>query len=158
MSATLKADTFSSYFGKAPILNIPGKTFSVEQIFLEDALERTGYVLEENTQFTRKLKCDWDQFQTDLEMADSKIGEYANTPKESIKDENLTLMQLVSRYRGYSKQTYKNLYIMNQERINFELIEKTLEWIVFGEHDYPKTGSILVSIFICNSCLLISDA
>lgn len=156
MSATLKADTFSSYFGKAPVLNIPGKTFPVEQIFLEDALERTGYVLEENTQFTRKLKCDWDQFQTELEMADLKIGEYANTPKESIKDENLTLVQLVSRYRGYSKQTYKSLYIMNQEKINFELIEKTLEWIVFGEHDYPKTGSILVSIFICNSRLSIS--
>ncbi|XP_070156996.1 putative ATP-dependent RNA helicase DHX57 [Polyergus mexicanus] len=157
MSATLKADTFSSYFGKAPILNIPGKTFSVEQIFLEDALERTGYVLEENTQFTRKLKCDWDQFQTDLEMADVKIGEYANAPKESIKDENLTLMQLVSRYRGYSKQTYKNLYIMNQEKINFELIEKTLEWIAFGEHDYPKTGSILVFLPGMNDILALKD-
>ncbi|KAL6422714.1 hypothetical protein ACFW04_010743 [Cataglyphis niger] len=157
MSATLKADTFSSYFGKAPVLNIPGKTFPVEQIFLEDALERTGYVLEENTQFTRKLKCDWDQFQTELEMADLKIGEYANTPKESIKDENLTLVQLVSRYRGYSKQTYKSLYIMNQEKINFELIEKTLEWIVFGEHDYPKTGSILVFLPGMNDILAMKD-
>ncbi|XP_072754135.1 putative ATP-dependent RNA helicase DHX57 [Anoplolepis gracilipes] len=145
MSATLKADVFSSYFGKTPVVDIPGKTFPVKQIFLEDALERTEYVLEENSQFTRKIKYDWDQFQTDLEMANLKIGELcSNTPKESIQDENLTLMQLVSRYQGYSKQTYKNLFIMNHEKINFELIEKTLEWIVFGEHDYPRIGSILI--------------
>lgn len=155
MSATLKADIFSSYFGKVPVLNIPGKTFPVEQIFLEDALERTKYVLEENTQFTRKIKYDWDQFEIDLEMAKLKISELCNdAPKESIQDENLTLMQLINRYPGCSKQTYKNLYIMDQEKINFELIEKTLEWVVFGKHDYPKTGSILVSICIC---LFISD-
>lgn len=159
MSATLNADAFSSYFGRAPVLNIPGKTFSVEQIFLEDALERIGYVLEENSQFTRrKSKYDWDQFQTDLEVADMKIGELcANPPKESIQDEDLTLLQLISRYRGYSKQTYKNLYIMDQEKINFELIEKTLEWIVFGEHNYTKIGSILVStIFIIRVCLFLT--
>lgn len=144
MSATLNADAFSSYFGKAPVLNIPGKTFPVEQIFLEDALERIGYVLEEDSEFAHKNKYDWDQFQIDLEMADMKISEGANPPKESIQDEDLTLMQLISRYRGFSKQTYKNLFITNPERINFELIEKTLEWIVFGEHNYPKMGSVLV--------------
>ncbi|KMQ97163.1 atp-dependent rna helicase dhx57-like protein [Lasius niger] len=113
MSATLNADAFSSYFGRAPVLNIPGKTFSVEQIFLEDALERIGYVLEENSQFTRrKSKYDWDQFQTDLEVADMKIGELcANPPKESIQDEDLTLLQLISRYHGYSKQTIRFLIV-----------------------------------------------
>lgn len=146
MSATLKADAFSSYFGKTPVLSIPGKTFPVEQIFLEDTLEKTGYVLEENSKFTRKIKGGWDQLQIDLETADIE-GSSAAAPKESIQDDNLTLMQLVSRYRGYSKQTYKNLYVMDHEKINFELIERILEWIVFEEHDYPRTGSILVSIF-----------
>lgn len=42
MSATLNASLFSNYFGYAPLLEIPGRTFPVEQLFLEDILERTG--------------------------------------------------------------------------------------------------------------------
>ncbi|XP_012229810.1 putative ATP-dependent RNA helicase DHX57 isoform X2 [Linepithema humile] len=143
MSATLEANIFSSYFKKTPILNIPGKTFPVKHMFLEEIFETTKYVFEENSKFTRKIKMDWEQLLIDLEIADTE-GARINTPKESIKDENLTLIQLASRYHGYSKQTYKNLYVMDHERINFELIEETLGWIVFGEHDYPKTGSILI--------------
>ncbi|XP_017758486.1 PREDICTED: putative ATP-dependent RNA helicase DHX57 [Eufriesea mexicana] len=143
MSATLKSEIFSSYFEGAPILSIPGKTFSVEQIFLEDIFERTNYVLEENSKFTRKIKGDWEQLQIDLETAEVE-GLSAATPKESIQDQNLSLMQIVSRYHGYSKQTHKNLYVMDHDKINFELIETILEWITFGEHNYPKTGSILV--------------
>uniref|UniRef100_V9IGW4 RNA helicase n=1 Tax=Apis cerana TaxID=7461 RepID=V9IGW4_APICE len=33
---------------------------------------------------------------------------------------------------------------MDYDKINFELIETILEWITFGEHNYPKTGSILI--------------
>lgn len=145
MSATLEANIFSSYFKKTPIINIPGKTFPVKHIFLEDVMETTKYIFEENSKFTRKIKMDWEQLLIDLEIADTE-GARINAPKESIKDENLTLIQFASRYRGYSKQTYKNLYIMDHEKINFELIEETLGWIVFGEHDYPRMGSVLVCI------------
>lgn len=34
---------------------------------------------------------------------------------------------------------------MNNDKINYGLIKSTLVWIVSGDHDYPKTGSILVS-------------
>lgn len=33
---------------------------------------------------------------------------------------------------------------MDTEKINLDLIEKILVWIVSGEHDYPRKGSILV--------------
>ncbi len=39
MSATMDAEFFASYFGKAPVISIPGKTFEVEKFFLEDVLE-----------------------------------------------------------------------------------------------------------------------
>lgn len=146
MSATLKSEIFSSYFKGAPVLCIPGKTFPVERIFLEDIFERTNYVLEENSKFTRKIKGDWMQLQIDLETAEIE-GLSAPIPKESIEDENLSLTQLVSRYQAFNKQTHKNLYVMDYDKINFELIETILEWITFGEHNYPKTGSILVSKF-----------
>lgn len=41
MSATVNAAKFSSYFDKAPVLEIPGRTFPVEVCFLEDAIEET---------------------------------------------------------------------------------------------------------------------
>jgi ATP-dependent RNA helicase DHX29 len=39
MSATVDARRFSEYFGDAPILNIPGRTFPVDIRYLEDAVE-----------------------------------------------------------------------------------------------------------------------
>ena len=45
MSATLDSDLIASYFGGCPTLHAPGRTFPVEQLFLEDAMEVTGYVL-----------------------------------------------------------------------------------------------------------------
>ncbi|KAH9261872.1 hypothetical protein BASA81_000528 [Batrachochytrium salamandrivorans] len=36
MSATMDAQRFSTYFGGAPVLQIPGRTFPVQEVFLED--------------------------------------------------------------------------------------------------------------------------
>lgn len=43
MSATLNAEMFSAYFGDAPTVHIPGFTYPVEQLFLEDALQATRW-------------------------------------------------------------------------------------------------------------------
>lgn len=56
MSATLNADLFSKYFAGCPVIEIPGRTFPVENVFLEDAMEITNYVMEENGPFARKVK------------------------------------------------------------------------------------------------------
>ena len=45
MSATLDAALFSGYFGGAPTLTIPGRTFAVTPLYLEDAIELTGHVV-----------------------------------------------------------------------------------------------------------------
>ncbi|KAL7302548.1 hypothetical protein TKK_0005184 [Trichogramma kaykai] len=141
MSATLKSDVFSSYFGQVPIINIPGRTFPVQQIFLEDILELTNYVIEENSTFTRKIKGSWERHLIDLHTAQQQSS---SLPKETILDENLSLAQLTGRYSEYSENTLKSLYLMDHEKINFELIEHVLEWIVNGEHAYPRTGTILI--------------
>lgn len=44
----------------------------------------------------------------------------------------------------YNKTTCKNLYLMDQEKTNLELIEHLLKYIVSGDHDFPREGSILV--------------
>ncbi|WFD22917.1 RNA helicase [Malassezia equina] len=43
MSATIQADTFTNYFGGAPYLEIPGRTFPVQTHYLERLVQATGY-------------------------------------------------------------------------------------------------------------------
>ena len=45
MSATLNARLFERYFSefKTTVVDIPGRTFPVERMFLEDAIEISGY-------------------------------------------------------------------------------------------------------------------
>lgn len=45
MSATLDAELFSSYFSNAPVINIPGFTYPVQEYYLEDLLDKSGKYL-----------------------------------------------------------------------------------------------------------------
>jgi len=51
MSATLDAELFCSFFGGAPVLNVPGRTFPVAVYHLEDLLEGTGHIIEEGSRY-----------------------------------------------------------------------------------------------------------
>ncbi|KAI9335726.1 Asp-Glu-Ala-Asp/His box polypeptide 57 [Obelidium mucronatum] len=53
MSATLNAGLFASYFSGAPTVHIPGRTFPVNALFLEDVLAKTKY-MPEGKDFVRK--------------------------------------------------------------------------------------------------------
>uniref|UniRef100_A0A182SYI7 RNA helicase n=1 Tax=Anopheles maculatus TaxID=74869 RepID=A0A182SYI7_9DIPT len=144
MSATLNSNLFSSYFGDIPVLDIPGRTFPVEQLFLEDILDRSGFVLEPDSQFCRKLrKGEHEQLLQELEYSDVQAANAA--PAKTIRDENLKMADLFARYAEYSKQTCKALYLMDPLRINPELIEHVLTYIVDdSSHSWPKEGSILI--------------
>ncbi|XP_045536777.1 putative ATP-dependent RNA helicase DHX57 [Papilio machaon] len=147
MSATLNAELFSEYFDKIPILDIPGRTFPVEQIFLEDIMEMSKYVLEENGPYSRKMKKKEKDHLQDLEVELETCDvrpDASEPPKVSIRDENLTVPQMMARYPKCSKVTCKNMYLMNTEKINLELIEHVLTYIVEGDHGWPKEGAILV--------------
>lgn len=43
MSATVEQETFVRYFGGCPVLTIPGRTFPVTDLYLEDILRLTNY-------------------------------------------------------------------------------------------------------------------
>ncbi|XP_052899319.1 dosage compensation regulator isoform X2 [Anopheles moucheti] len=43
MSATIDTSLFSHYFGDCPVLEVPGRTFAVEQMFLEDCIEMLNF-------------------------------------------------------------------------------------------------------------------
>ena len=43
MSATADSDRFSAYFNNAPCIEIPGQTFPVDDLYLEDVIRSTSY-------------------------------------------------------------------------------------------------------------------
>ncbi|RZC37856.1 ATP-dependent RNA helicase DHX57, partial [Asbolus verrucosus] len=147
MSATMNAQLFSDYFGGVPVVDIPGRTYPVEQYFLESVFETTGYVLEEGSEYTRKI--------SDVEFTESETNLFDVsrncTPNDNYRDENLKFAQILCRYKDCfnrriecSFRTCKNLFMTDPDVINNELIETVLTWIVSGDHKYPRTGTILV--------------
>lgn len=102
MSATMNANLFMSYFGDTPVLEIPGRTFPVEQYFLEDIMDITNFILEENTQYTRKVKGSGGELTEEFEKQLSICSAFSNQemPKDVIKDDKLSILQMVTRYKG----------------------------------------------------------
>ncbi|XP_066172783.1 putative ATP-dependent RNA helicase DHX57 isoform X2 [Sylvia atricapilla] len=151
MSATLNAELFSQYFHSCPIINIPGRTFPVDQFFLEDVIALTRYVLEDSSPYRRKVKQEqngrhkrtaFEEVEEDLRRAG--LLETTDTMvRDSDPDQKLTLKQLLTRYKGVSKAVLKTMSVMDLDKVNLELIEALLEWIVTGKHTYPP-GAVLI--------------
>ncbi|XP_029450233.1 putative ATP-dependent RNA helicase DHX57 isoform X3 [Rhinatrema bivittatum] len=158
MSATLNAELFSQYFKSAPVVNIPGRMFPVDQFFLEDAIAVTGYVLEDGSPYARSAQQSirettggsargrsYQDMLEDLEeeMRSSLHFQDNKDVKDSIPDQQLNFRQLMARYKGFNKSVIKTMTVMDMVKINLELIEALLEWIVKGNHSYPP-GAVLV--------------
>uniref|UniRef100_A0A8C4UZ62 Putative ATP-dependent RNA helicase DHX57 n=1 Tax=Falco tinnunculus TaxID=100819 RepID=A0A8C4UZ62_FALTI len=154
MSATLNAELFSQYFHSCPIINIPGRTFPVDQFFLEDVIALTRYVLEDSSPYRRKTnkqeskqdgrhkRTAFEEVEEDLRRAGILEGT-DTVVRDSDPDQKLTLKQLLTRYKGVDKTVLKTMSVMDLEKVNLELIEALLEWIVAGRHSYPP-GAVLI--------------
>ena len=46
MSATLDSKLFANFFNGAPVLSVPGRTFPVNEYYLEDVIEATNAILQ----------------------------------------------------------------------------------------------------------------
>uniref|UniRef100_A0A3B3QJM3 Putative ATP-dependent RNA helicase DHX57 n=1 Tax=Paramormyrops kingsleyae TaxID=1676925 RepID=A0A3B3QJM3_9TELE len=152
MSATLNANLFSQYFCGSETVHIPGRTFPVDQFFLEDAVAMTRYVMEDGSPFARSGKPGpqsgkktssgnpVDQLGDD--MWSFMSFQKKDFVKDSVPDQQLNLQELTVRYKG-EKSVLKTLASMDLDKINMDLVECLLEWIVDGHHNYPP-GAILV--------------
>ncbi|XP_039595001.1 putative ATP-dependent RNA helicase DHX57 [Polypterus senegalus] len=153
MSATLNAALFSQYFGSCPIVNIAGCTFPVDQYFLEDAIEITRYVLEDGSPYMKsarqlnqpsKGKSNWNPVdQLEEDMWSYMHFQKDDFVKDSLPDQLLTFQQMTIRYKATSRAVLKTMATMDLEKINMDLLESLLEWIVDGKHNYPP-GAVLV--------------
>ncbi|XP_020094660.1 DExH-box ATP-dependent RNA helicase DExH1 isoform X1 [Ananas comosus] len=124
MSATINADLFSKYFGNAPIIHIPGFTFPVAELFLEDVLEKTRY----------KINSEFDDYR----------GSSRRRRQQSTKSDPLTEIfedvDIDSQYKSYSTSTRQSLEAWSGTQLDLGLVESTIEHICRHEGD----GAILV--------------
>ncbi|XP_030482340.2 DExH-box ATP-dependent RNA helicase DExH1 isoform X2 [Cannabis sativa] len=124
MSATINADLFSNYFGNAPTIHIPGFTFPVTDLFLEDVLEKTHYSIKS-------------------ESGNFDGNSRRRRQKDSKKDPLTELFEEVnidSQYRTYSTSTRKSLEAWSGSQLDLGLVEASIEHIC--RHEGP--GAILV--------------
>ena len=53
MSATMDTERFSAYFGGAPIFKVPGRTYPVKTLYLEDAFKLTGHRIDPRAEWSK---------------------------------------------------------------------------------------------------------
>ncbi|CAO3629564.1 unnamed protein product [Cunninghamella echinulata] len=174
MSATVNAERFSAYFENCPVLSIPGRTFPVHVQYLEDIIESTGYVLEEDSHYAvKKLRTRTTQGNINI------TGQHGSTKKvhyelydadsdsevDDIYNQNATRSKLSvvkmddsenemegesdqqQQQQVYSKQTKKMIKRIDEYKINYDLIVTLMEHVCLQDikdETIPKTGAILI--------------
>ena len=123
MSATVDAEKFSNYLGRAPVLNVPGRTFPVQVKYLEDAIETTGYTLDQSNQ---EKMTDLDDDPADLEAESSSVTEAA---KE---------------LRQYSAKTRNTLSQIDEYHIQYDLIVQLIHQIATDPQYVNYSKAVLV--------------
>ncbi|KAK1754041.1 ATP-dependent RNA helicase DHX29 [Echria macrotheca] len=122
MSATVDAEKFSNYLGRAPVLTVPGRTFPVQVRYLEDAVELTGYSLDHRSQ-EKVVELD-----DDLEVEADKSSK----------------PELIKELKSYSPRTRNTLGQMDEYRIDFDLIVQLITRIAVDPSYMQYSKAILV--------------
>lgn len=123
MSATVDADKFSRYLGGAPVLNVPGRTFPVKVQYLEDAIEYTGYSLDNRVQ--EKV----------VDLDDDLVDETVDTSSKP---------DLLKSVQGYTPRTRNTLSQMDEYQIPYDLIVQLISRIATGSEYSQYSQAILV--------------
>lgn len=137
MSATLDSEKISRYFDGCPVLKVPGRTFPVEVNYLEDAIERVGWTLTENSPLAIKGK----QNKNQLEWAEEPALEEGEEGDTTTPPSNLDPKQLSSTM--YSPSTVDTINLLDPKQIPFDLVVKLLEQLCIVEES-PYAQAILV--------------
>ena len=123
MSATLDAGQFQRYFKKACVLTIPGFTHPVQEHFLEDVLNSTGYQPKHGSEYC--IRIPKMKYRDQIQMSPDELRFH-----ESLK-----------RSGRYPEGVLHALRNLDEEKINYELAVELLEKIV---ETTPQDGAILV--------------
>ena len=150
MSATMETELFTSFFYGAPLISVPGRTFPVSSYYLEDLLDATNHIIDEGSRYA---------------IRENYYGETAQltitTRGGEKRKENVDLTSQVEAigvsdmYAGYKMTTRRSMERVNEEVINYDLIEDVLKLVTSDQAGINdtlvapdgadmSTGSILI--------------
>lgn len=128
MSATVDTTLFLRYFKQDAqldpcVVSIPGFTFPVQEYYLEDALDLTGYKVGRNSRYAMRKKAsssDLPSLSSSTESAEVAVHDDMDNWESLAEDkgkEDTVAMGV------YSEATIQSLSIVDQALINYDLIE-----------------------------------
>lgn len=150
MSATMDEKLFCSFFHGAPLVSVPGRTFPVNNYYLEDLLEATDHLIEESSRYALRENHRGEKMQM---MITTRGGE-KRKQMVACHDNPLSMELDESFYPGFKLSTRLSLWRVNEEVINYDLIEDVLTLLLVKKDysalalpdgaDMSSNGSILV--------------
>jgi energy-coupling factor transporter ATP-binding protein EcfA2 len=133
MSATVQAELFSRYFDGAAILTSKGRTFPVDEHYLEHALKLTGHVLPTDSPCWLRNAGEWHKhsFAVHNRAITQEWQETGGSVNPEYSD---------ARYAEYGEGVCNVLRSLNEHVINYDLIFDLLGYI----DDTYEEGAVLV--------------
>uniref|UniRef100_A0AAR2JI21 ATP-dependent RNA helicase DHX29 n=1 Tax=Pygocentrus nattereri TaxID=42514 RepID=A0AAR2JI21_PYGNA len=140
MSATVDCEKFSSYFNRCPVVTIPGRTFPVEVFHLEDIVEETGYVLEEDSDYSQRFVEEEEEVSVSITQKGGKTLQH----QEVIVRDSAAGWDLGPELDHFSNRTRHALQYMNPNKINMDLILDLLAYLDKSPQFSGIDGAVLV--------------
>ncbi|XP_077141111.1 ATP-dependent RNA helicase DHX29 isoform X1 [Ranitomeya variabilis] len=140
MSATVDSDKFSSYFSHCPIIRISGRTYPVEVFHLEDVVEETGFILEQDSEYCQKFLEDEEEVTLNV----TSKGGVSKKYQEFIPVESGSAMDVNPSYQKYSARTQHAILYMNPNRINLDLVLELLVFLDRSPQYRNVEGAVLI--------------
>ena len=135
MSATLNAAAFGAYFAGAAVATIPGFTHPVQEHYLEDILQVTGYVPDPGSDCLRGKG-------SDKREGDKRDGDKTGDKSSSYRPHPAREAEFIASLsrRGYLPSVCDALRAIDQSVINYDLATKLVEHVC----ESMEPGAILV--------------
>ncbi|KAK3549943.1 hypothetical protein QTP86_016870 [Hemibagrus guttatus] len=140
MSATIDCDKFARYFNRCPAVTIPGKTFPVEVFHLEDIVEETGYVLDQDSEYSQRFVEEEEEISVSVTQKGGRAVQY----QETILQDPGSCWDLGPELDHFSSRTRHALQHMNPNKINMELILELLDYLNKSPQFAAIDGAVLV--------------
>lgn len=159
MSATVDAERISKYCGGCPTIAVPGRTFPVNVHYLEDAVEMSNYIIEDDSPYAFRPKRgyrngDGNARKQNAPGNKSKLQLLAQAPPEEEEDPALfddddedpegQGQSTGSLGKAYRSKTIDTLGRMNEYVINHDLIIKILERVCSEKDLEPYSAATLI--------------
>ncbi|KAK6945466.1 Helicase-associated domain, partial [Dillenia turbinata] len=142
MSATVDSTLFSNYFGACPVIMAKGRTHPVSTYFLEDVYENINYHLASDSPaylrsetFSEVKRGSVDNHRGKKNLVLSGWGD-----ETLLSEDYINQYYDPSSYQSYSEQTRKNLRRLNEDVIDYDLVEE----LVYHIDDTCADGAILI--------------